>query len=83
MGTIALQVKCSSQETSGTFRMPSGDFWRVCIVENDILTMQRFLEVSRFLYSGGWQVCNPFNNCLVRFAVVASVRKVRLKSYFY
>ena len=27
------------------------------IVENDILTMQRFLDVSRFLYSGGWQVC--------------------------
>ena len=24
------------------------------IVENDILTMQRFLDVSRFLYSGGW-----------------------------
>ena len=28
------------------------------IVKNDILTMQRFLEVSRFLYSGGWQVCS-------------------------
>ena len=27
------------------------------IVKNDILTMQRFLDVSRFLYSGGWQVC--------------------------
>ena len=27
------------------------------IVENDILTMQRFLYVSRFLYSRGWQVC--------------------------
>ena len=28
--------------------------------ENDILTMQRFLHFSRFLYSGGWQVhvCN-------------------------
>ena len=26
------------------------------IVENYILTMQRFLAVSRFLYSGGWQV---------------------------
>jgi len=24
------------------------------IVENYILTMQRFLAVSRFLYSGGW-----------------------------
>ena len=31
------------------------------IVENDILTMQRFLEVFRFLYSGGWQVCK----CLI------------------
>ena len=27
------------------------------IVENDFLTMQRFLDISRFLYSGGWQVC--------------------------
>ena len=27
------------------------------IVDNDILTMQRFLDVSRFLYSGGGQVC--------------------------
>ena len=26
-------------------------------VENDVLTMQRFLDVSRFWYSGGWQVC--------------------------
>ena len=26
------------------------------IVENDFLTMQRFLDISRFLYSGGWQV---------------------------
>ena len=38
----------------------SGDFRRVFpnIVENDIVTIQRFLDVSRFLYSGGWQVCN-------------------------
>ena len=28
------------------------------IVFNDILTMQRFIDISRFLYSGGWQVCN-------------------------
>ena len=27
------------------------------IIENDILTMQRFLDVSRFLFPGGWQVC--------------------------
>ena len=27
------------------------------IVENDILTMERFLDISKFLYSGGWQVC--------------------------
>ena len=26
------------------------------IVENDILTMQRYLDVARFLHSGGWQV---------------------------
>ena len=37
------------------------------IFENDILTMQRFLDVSRFLYSGGWQVCNLFRGaCLAR-----------------
>ena len=35
-----------------------GDFWRLFlnIVFNDILTMQRFLDVSGFLYSRGWQV---------------------------
>ena len=35
-----------------------GDFWRLFldIVFNDILTMQSFLDVSRFLHSGGWQV---------------------------
>ena len=27
------------------------------IIENDILTMQRFLDVSRFLEVWGWQVC--------------------------
>ena len=27
------------------------------IVFNDILTMQRFLDISRLLHSGGWQVC--------------------------
>ena len=27
------------------------------IVENDIDTMQRFQDVSRFLYPGVWQVC--------------------------
>ena len=34
------------------------------IVFNNILTMQRFLDISRFLYSGGWQVCimiKPFS----------------------
>ena len=36
--------------TSGTF----GEYSE--IVENDILTTQRFLDVSRFLYSFGWQV---------------------------
>ena len=40
--------------------MPLGDFQRVFrhCVENDILTMQRFLDVFLdFGYSGGWQVC--------------------------
>ena len=27
------------------------------IVEKNILTMQTFLDISRFLYCGGWQVC--------------------------
>ena len=27
------------------------------IADNDIVTMQRILDVSRFLYSGSWQVC--------------------------
>ena len=26
------------------------------IVQTDILTIQRFLDISRFLYSGSWQV---------------------------
>ena len=36
-----------------------GDFRRLflVIVFNDTLTMQRFLDVSRFLYSRVWQVC--------------------------
>ena len=43
--------------TSGTFRRPSGDFRQVLRhVEIDFLTMQRILDVSRFLYSRGWQV---------------------------
>ena len=36
------------------------------IVENDILTMQRFLDISRFLYSGGWQVCSY----VIKFAMI-------------
>jgi len=34
------------------------DFWGLFLhfVFNDILKMQRFLDISRFLYSGGWQV---------------------------
>ena len=48
---------CTLLSTLGTFGRPSGDFQRVFRhVENDILTMQRFLDVSRFLYPGGWQV---------------------------
>jgi len=44
-------VKKHSEGLRVIFREYSG------IVENDILTMQRFLDVSRFLYPGGWQVC--------------------------
>ena len=50
---------CTLLSTSGTspegLRGIFGEFSD--IVENDILTMQRFLDVSRFLYCGGWQVC--------------------------
>jgi len=43
--------------TSGTFGRPSDDFGQVLRhVEIDFLTMQRILDVSRFLYSRGWQV---------------------------
>jgi len=44
-------VKKHSKGLRVIFREYSG------IIENDILTMQRFLDVSRFLYPGGWQVC--------------------------
>ena len=27
------------------------------VLEIHILTMERFLDVSTYLYSGGWQVC--------------------------
>ena len=35
-----------------------GDFWGLFldIVFNDILKMQRFVDISRFVYSGGWLV---------------------------
>ena len=40
------------------------------IVKNDILTMQlRFLDVSRFFYSAGWQVC--IDKCRDKFSFVA------------
>ena len=42
-------------EHSEGLRMIFGEYSD--IVENDILRMQRFLDVSRFLCSGGWQVC--------------------------
>ena len=35
--------------------MPYQTVWKK--VFNDILKMQRFLDISRFLYFGGWQVC--------------------------
>ena len=35
------------------------------IVFTDILTMQRFLEISRFLYSGGWLVCQTLFHVLL------------------
>ena len=55
MGTIAIGVLTEKrQEHSEGLRVIFGGYSD--IVENDILTMQRFLDVSRFLYSGGWQV---------------------------
>ena len=55
MGTIAIAVLTEKR------REHSEGLWVIfgeCsdIVEDDILTMQRFLDVSRFLYSGGWLV---------------------------
>ena len=68
MGTIAIAVLTEKR------RENSEGLWVIfgeCsdIVEDDILTMQRFLDVSRFLYSGGWLVCmcictiSPVNRC--------------------
>ena len=39
-----------------TLLLTSGTFGEYSDLENDILTTQRFLDVSRFLYSEGWQV---------------------------
>ena len=39
-----------------TLLLTSGTFGEYSDLESDILTTQRFLDVSRFLYSGGWQV---------------------------
>ena len=51
MGKIAIEKR---RELSEGLRMIFGEYSD--IVENDILTMQRSLDVSRFFYSGGWQV---------------------------
>ena len=57
MGTIAIAVLTEKRrEHSEGLRVIFGEYSD--IVENDILTMKRFLDVSRFLYSGGWQVCS-------------------------
>ena len=47
----------SRESPSFSLNLP-GDFrgFFLDIVFNDILTMQRFLDISRFLYSGGWQI---------------------------
>ena len=39
-----------------TLLLTSGTFGEYSDLENDILATQRFLDVSRFLYSEGWQV---------------------------
>ena len=44
------------------------------IVENDILTMQRFLDISRFLYSWGWQVC---------YSVLLTIKLTGLVQYLF
>ena len=41
-------------EDSEGLRMIFGEYSD--IVQTDILTIQRFLDISRFLYSGSWQV---------------------------
>ena len=47
------------------------------IVENDSLTLERFLNVSRFPYSGGWQVWNP-NGPIVARQTTNYGRTIRL-----
>ena len=61
MGTIAIwQVNHlltkRHQEHSEGLELIFKEYMYSDIVENDILTMQRFLDVSRLLYSLGWQV---------------------------
>ena len=56
MGTIAIAVLTKKRrEHLEGLRVIFGKYSD--IVENYILTMQRFLDVFRFLYSGGGQVC--------------------------
>ena len=63
---------CTLLSTSGTFSEYSD------IVENDILTTQRFLDVSRFLHSGGWQVwkvvLSVFTKVVLREGINATQR---------
>ena len=67
MGTTVIR-QVSAERRREHSKGLSGDFRRAFldIVENDILAMQRFLDVSRFLYSGGlWGLAG--NNHLVGF----------------
>ena len=54
-GFCVLFLSLLRREHSDGLQVIFGDYSD--IVENDIHTVQRFQDVSRFLYPGGWQVC--------------------------
>ena len=51
--SLSLNLSRSCKMPFGLF--PGSHYWTFSLT--DILTMQRFLDISRYLYSGGWQVC--------------------------
>ena len=53
VGTVLERCYRRAEDSEG-LRVIFGEYSD--IVQTDILTIQRFLDISRFLYSGSWQV---------------------------